>query len=210
MLGIASGAMRVRSLSPGPKKVRGKNGPMVCGEVGGSGAFGRCGGTRRASVMAWPAWRRGRAARCHARNPASRCRLPRAAAPGHQAIARCRIGDRHQDPVQRVERVARKIHLGDQPRQRGGPQHREVDMRRAPPGIRHRHRIGPGLDGEEAVAAVVIRQHPAIADEIGVERRVARVDRVEVAAGGIGLPQFHHGAAYRPAVLIQHPAADMG
>ena len=202
--------MRVRSLSPGPKKVRGKNGPMVCGEVGGSGAFGRCGGTRRSSVMAWPAWRRGRAARCHARNPASRPRLPRAAAAGPP-------GDRAL-PASGIDIRIRSSGLSGSPGKyicvtsrasEAGPSTEKWTCGGRHQVFAYRHRIGAGLDGEEAVAAVVIRQHAAIADEIGVERRVALIVRVEVAAGGIGLPEFHHGAAYRPAVLVQHPAADM-
>jgi hypothetical protein len=69
-------------------------------------------------------------------------------------------------------------------------------------------RIRSRLDRDEAVAAFGIGQRPATACEVGIERRVVLVDGVPVAPGGVGLPDLHQGVRDRPAVLVQHAAAD--
>ena len=87
--------------------------------------------------------------------------------------------------------VAGKVHLGHQPAAELTAEEREVDVGRAPriavvlPGIR------AGLDGDEAIATVVVGQAPTRPREVGVERRRMLVILVEVAAGSIRLPDLH-------------------
>ena len=67
-------------------------------------------------------------------------------------------------------------------------------------------RIGAGLDGEEAVAAFVIGQAAAGAEEIRIERRGMLVDLVNITSGGVRLPDLDQRIAHRPAVFVEHAA----
>ena len=80
---------------------------------------------------------------------------------GDQAVAGRRVGDRLVDRVEREERVAREVHLGDQPLGEVGAEQREVDVRRPPGVVVVAPRVGAGLDGGEPVAAVVVGQAAA-------------------------------------------------
>ena len=65
-------------------------------------------------------------------------------------------------------------------------------------------RIGAGLDGDELIPAIRIGEDPAFALEVGVERRIMRVTRMVVAAGGVGLPDFDHGVGHGVAIFVGH------
>ena len=68
-------------------------------------------------------------------------------------------------------------------------------------------RICARLDRDEAVAALVVGEAPAGAGEVGVERRGVIVPRVDIATGGVRLPDLDQGAAHRPSVGVGDPAA---
>jgi hypothetical protein len=68
--------------------------------------------------------------------------------------------------------------------------------------------IGAGLDGDEAVAALVVGHHAALAREVGIERRVVLVARMDVAAAGVGLPDLDQGTRHRAPVLVDDAAGD--
>ena len=69
-------------------------------------------------------------------------------------------------------------------------------------------RIGPRLDRGEPVVAVVVGQAAADAGEVRVDRRGMLVALVDVAPGGVGLPDLDELAAHRPAVAVDDPAGD--
>ena len=69
-------------------------------------------------------------------------------------------------------------------------------------------RVGAGLDRGEAVGAVGAGDAAADAGEVRVERRRVLVALVDVAAGGVGLPDLHELAAHRAAVAVEHPPGD--
>src|SRR3546814_12377870 len=83
----------------------------------------------------------------------------------------------------------------------------DLDMLRPPGIVVIAPGIGAGLDGDEAVAALVVGDGAAIAGEIRIERRVVLVDGVAVTAGRIGLPQFDQRARHRPDVFVEHTPA---
>ena len=68
--------------------------------------------------------------------------------------------------------------------------------------------IGPGTDGHEAVTALRVGEGVPAAREVGVEGRVVLVDAVEVAPGGVGLPELDQRVGGGPAVFVQDPAGD--
>ncbi len=67
-------------------------------------------------------------------------------------------------------------------------------------------RVCTGPDGDKAIAALVVGQRVAAAGEIGIEAGVVVVMGMQVASGGVGLPDFHQRATQRPAVGVEHPA----
>ena len=69
-------------------------------------------------------------------------------------------------------------------------------------------RVGPGLDRGEPVAAVGVGEAAAHAGEVRVDRGRVLVALVDVAAGGVGLPDLDQLADDRPAVAVEHPAGD--
>ena len=85
-------------------------------------------------------------------------------------------------------------------------EHREMDVRRTPgvgviaPGV------GAGLDGDELVVALGVGLRAAGAGEIRIERRRMLVDDVDVAAAGVGLPDFDQRIGHAAAVLVEHMA----
>ncbi len=111
-----------------------------------------------------------------------------------------------KDGIECEQRIAGKIHLRDQPSGERGAEKRKVNVLRAPgvvvifPGVRAR------TNGDKTVAAVVVGESAAFAGEIRVERGIMLIVLVEVAAGGIGLPDFNEGAANGPAIFIDNAA----
>ena len=83
---------------------------------------------------------------------------------------------------------------------------REVDVRRPPGIVVIAPRIGAGLDGDEFVIAVLVGHGAAGAGEIRIERRRVLIDDMDVAAGGIGLPDFDQRIRHRARVLVEHMA----
>jgi hypothetical protein len=81
-----------------------------------------------------------------------------------------------------------------------------VNVRRPPPERVVLPRIGAGLDRHDAVAALVVREHLALAEKIGIERRVVVVNRVGVFPGRVGLPYLDERLPHRPSVLVEEPA----
>src|ERR1700704_2372267 len=71
-------------------------------------------------------------------------------------------------------------------------------------------RIGARLDGPKEVIAVLIRDHPAAAAEIGIDRRNISIVAMTIAAAGIGLPHLDKRIGHRPAVAIEHMSVDDG
>ena len=69
-------------------------------------------------------------------------------------------------------------------------------------------RVGAGLDGGEAVGAVGAGDAAADAGEVGVQRCRVLVPLVDVAAGGVRLPDLHQLAGDGTAVAVEHPAGD--
>ena len=112
------------------------------------------------------------------------------------------------DGVERQQRVAREIHLGHQAAGEILPEQGEVNVVRAPAVGVVLPRVGPRLDGQEAVAAVLVGQAAPGAEEVRVERRVVLVGLVHVAPGRVGLPDLDQGVRRGPAVLVQHPPGD--
>ena len=77
---------------------------------------------------------------------------------------------------------------------------------RGPPGVVVvLPRVGPGLDRGEAVAAVVVGEHAAHPGEVRVDRRGVLVALVDVAPGGVGLPDLDQLAAHGAAVAVDDP-----
>src|SRR4029453_11138749 len=94
------------------------------------------------------------------------------------------ISNRLEDRIKGEERIAGEVHLGHQPVRERAPKDRQMDVR-GPPGIRMvSPRVRAWLDGNEAVAALVVGQAAARAREVRVERRGMLIDLVVVAAGG--------------------------
>ena len=108
-----------------------------------------------------------RGARCPTGRPAPSCP---ACAPGRVLADRPVPGgvrDRVVDRVLPEQRVAREVHLGDQPLGEGPAEQAEVDVRGAPRVVVVAPRVRAGLDGEELVAA------QAVGDARGRARRSA-------------------------------------
>jgi hypothetical protein len=67
-------------------------------------------------------------------------------------------------------------------------------------------RVGAGLDGNETVITFRVRLRAAGAGEIRIERRGMLIDDMDVAAAGIGLPEFDQRVRHAAAVFIEHVA----
>jgi hypothetical protein len=127
---------------------------------------------------------------------------------GDQAIAGVLIGDAIEDGIEGQQRIAGEIHLRDQARGEGGPKHGEVNMRRTPGVMVVFPGVGAGANGDETIAALGIGDGVPAAGEIGIEWSVVLVHFVKVAAGGVGLPDFHEGVGNGAGVLIENAATD--
>ena len=71
-----------------------------------------------------------------------------------------------------------------------------------------RQGYGPGLDRREVVPAVVVGEAAPHAGEVRVERRGVLVALVDVAPGGVGLPDLDQLTAHRSTVAVQDAAGD--
>src|SRR3954463_10740774 len=83
-----------------------------------------------------------------------------------------------------------------------------MDVGRAPSVVRVPPGVRPRLDGEEAVFASVVRQHPPESDEVGVDGGVVEVAVMEIAPRGVALPDLDEGPRDRSAVLVEEAAGD--
>ena len=126
----------------------------------------------------------------------------------HQAVPCILVHDRLVNGVQREQLVAREVHLGNDALRELRAEHGEVDVGRAPCVEVVLPRVRPGLDGGEGVGAVGTGDATSDAGEVGVERGGVLVTLVDVAAGGVGLPDFHELARNRAAVAVQDAAGD--
>src|SRR5208283_1954687 len=126
----------------------------------------------------------------------------------NQALARGLHGHTVIDRVEFEQRIAGKIHLRHQPRGESGSEHGEMDVLGPPSVVVIAPGIRAGPDGDETVAAFVIREGLTHSREIGIERSVMLVRFVQITPGGVGLPNFHQRIRHGPAISIQQPAAD--
>src|SRR5215203_1755279 len=101
-------------------------------------------------------------------------------------------------------RVAGEVHLGDEPAPEGWTEEREVYVSRAPGVVMVAPRVGTGLERDEPVTAVVVGEAPARAGEVGVQRRRVPVALMNVAPGGVGLPDLDQAATHGPPVAVEH------
>src|SRR5688572_30365245 len=69
-------------------------------------------------------------------------------------------------------------------------------------------RISAGFDRHEAITAIATRKRAAAPGEIRIERGCMIIDRMAVATGRVGLPDFNQAIRYWFAVLIEHSTAD--
>jgi len=83
--------------------------------------------------------------------------------------------------IEREERIAREVHLGDEALDRRVAHEREVDVRGSPRERVVLPRVGAGLHREEAVPAVVVGEGAPHAVEVRIERRVVRIHGMVVA-----------------------------
>src|SRR5262249_39596730 len=199
-----AGPALVRSPQSGRARPRWKNGPTVCDGVGISFSAIADSGSGRID------WRRCAAAQNQIETIAQRpLRLAQVrVVSGDQPLTRRGIGSALKDRVERQERIAGKIHLGDNARHKAGAENAEVKMcrtpcvRRVPPGI------GAGFDGQEAIISVFVSHRLTNAGKVGIERRIMLVDRVVIPAGSVALPQFDQGTRDRVRVLVKDAAGD--
>ncbi len=126
----------------------------------------------------------------------------------HQALSRLGVDHGLVDRVEPEQRIAREVHLGDHPLRELGAEHREVDVGGAPGVVVVLPWVGPGLDRAEGVPAVVVGEGAAGPGEVRVDRRRVLVALVDVATGGIGLPDLDELVAHRASVTVEHPARD--
>ena len=64
--------------------------------------------------------------------------------------------------------------------------------------------IGPGLDGDEAVAPVPIGHGAPGPKKVRIKRCVMLIGLVDIAPGCVALPQFDQRVAHRPPAFIKH------
>ena len=68
--------------------------------------------------------------------------------------------------------------------------------------------IGARFQRMEHITALMIRDAAPTTKKIGVDRCVMPVDLVDVATGGIGLPDLDQCVGLGPAFIIKHPPGD--
>ena len=66
--------------------------------------------------------------------------------------------------------------------------------------------IGAGLDGLKAIIPIRVGEGAPASGEVRIKRCVMLFDFMPVAAGGIGLPNFHKSAGNRAAVFVENVA----
>src|SRR5258708_36221926 len=71
-------------------------------------------------------------------------------------------------------------------------------------------RIGARLDRAEEIITIVVRQHPAAAAEVGIDRRNVGVVAMAIAAAGVGLPDLDESIADRMAIAVDDVAMNDG
>lgn len=68
--------------------------------------------------------------------------------------------------------------------------------------------ISAGLDGDEAIAAIGIRERSARASKIRIERRGVLILHMQISPGGVSLPDFDQGVRNGASIFIEHTAGD--
>src|SRR5271157_1159499 len=120
----------------------------------------------------------------------------------NQALARGFDGHTVIDGVEFEQRIAGEIHLRDKARGESGAEHREVDVLRAPGVVM----IPPGIrawaNGDKTVAAFIISKGLPHSREIEIDRSIMLIRFVQIASGGIGLPNIHKTRRNAPAIFI--------
>src|ERR1700722_8011784 len=124
---------------------------------------------------------------------------------GDQPLARNGIHDGLVDGIQTEQRVARKVHLGDQTLGESGSEHREVNVRRTPGILVITPWVGTRLDGQKAIRSVGFGQATAHPGEVRIDRRRVVVALVVLATGSIGLPDLDELARHRPTRCVPQP-----
>src|SRR5580693_840090 len=124
---------------------------------------------------------------------------------GDQPLARNGVHDGLVDGIQSEQRVARKVHLGDQTLGESGSEDREVNVRRTPGILVISPWVGTRLDGQKAIRSVGLGQATAHPGEVRIDRRRVLVLLMVVATGGIGLPDLHELARHRPTRGVPQP-----
>src|ERR1700739_2427678 len=122
-----------------------------------------------------------------------------------QSLTCNRIHDGLIDRVQPEQRVAGKIHLGDQTLGERSSKYREVNVRRAPGILMIPPGVGARPDGEEAIRSVRLGQATSHSGEVRINRRRMLVELVVVATGSIGLPDLDELARHRLTRRVEHP-----
>src|SRR5256886_13853007 len=68
--------------------------------------------------------------------------------------------------------------------------------------------IGARSSDLEAIHAVLVREAAAVAEEVGIQRRVVLIHAVPVPAGGVGLPDLNERVGQRRPALVEYAAGD--
>src|SRR6185503_9549341 len=126
----------------------------------------------------------------------------------HHAVANTGITNRVENRVERLQWIAGKVHLRDEPREKAGADDREVNVRRTPGVVMIAPRVMSWLDRHEPIAALFVGKGPAGSREVRIQRRVMRVDFVCVAPTRIGLPDLDKGARQRTSVVVEDASFD--
>ena len=126
----------------------------------------------------------------------------------HERLDSLPARDRGDDRALPDHRVALEIHLRDEPLREGVAEDGEVDVGRPPIVDAVRPRIGARSDGAEPVATLGIRDGPATAAEVRIERGPVTLLVVAVASARIGLPELDQHARQATSVLVEHAPVD--
>src|SRR5208282_1011539 len=106
---------------------------------------------------------------------------------GDQTIARGLVRNAVKNRIEFEQRVTWEIHLGHQPCSKGRAEERKVNVLGPPGVVMIAPWIGARADGDEAVAALLVRQSLSPAGEVRIQRSIMLVILVEVTARGIRL-----------------------
>src|SRR5690242_3700331 len=118
---------------------------------------------------------------------------------GEQCRAPLRL-DLLQHRIVRVRRVALEVEARRQTVEHTAGEDRDVDMRRLQTTLGPRH--AARLDGAEMAAAIAIGRGAAEAVKIRIERQVAAILGMVVAAVTVGLPDLEHPVGHDGAIGI--------